>query len=97
MAQSCPAKCSNGDRLEMVYPKSGAYTCPAGDWQCVAREIHTYGSVAGAYTRPLLSSTSAVSDTTIHPKHPKHPKHPLTPPNTPLTRATQPLRAPPIA
>jgi len=31
---------------------------------------------AGAYTRPLLSSTGAVSDTQ---KHPTHPKHPLTP------------------
>ena len=30
---------------------------------------------AGAYTRPLLSSTSAVSDTQ---KHPTHPIHPLT-------------------
>ena len=26
--------------------------------------------LAGAYTCPLLSSTKAVSDTTLHPKHP---------------------------
>ena len=45
---------------------------------------------AGAYTRPLSSSTSAVSDT-----H-KTPYTPSTPPNTPLTRATQSLRAPPM-
>jgi len=32
---------------------------------------------ARAYTRPLLSSTQAVSDTQ---NHPTHPKHPLTPP-----------------
>jgi hypothetical protein len=46
--------------------------------------------LAGVYTRSLFISTSAVSDTT---KHPTHPKHRLTPP---LTRATEPLRAPPI-
>ena len=28
------------------------------------------GPLAGAYTRPLLSSTCAVSDTRTHPKHP---------------------------
>jgi len=27
-------------------------------------------SAAGAYTRPLFSSTGAVSDTKAHPKHP---------------------------
>jgi len=48
---------------------------------------------AGAYTRPLLSSTLTVSDTRTHPNHPLippytplHPlttlKHPLTPPYT---------------
>ena len=31
----------------------------------------------GAYTRPFLSSTRAVS---VPRKHPTHPKHPLTPP-----------------
>jgi len=35
------------------------------------------GAAAGAYTRPLLSSTLAVSGTQ---KHPTHPKHPITPP-----------------
>jgi hypothetical protein len=33
--------------------------------------------VAGAYTRPLLSSTRAVS---VTGNHSTHPKHPLTPP-----------------
>ena len=37
----------------------------------------THEVEAGAYTRPLLSSTRAVSDTQTHPTHPKHP---LTPP-----------------
>ena len=32
---------------------------------------------AGAYTRPHLSSTCAVSDTINHPIHPKHPLTPL--------------------
>jgi hypothetical protein len=48
-------------------------------------------SWAGASTASLFSSTLTVSDTQKHPTHPK------TPPNTPLARATQPLRAPPIA
>jgi len=71
-----------------------------GDYGCVrllqlspdgARLFAVYdnGSWAGAYTRPLLSSTSAVSVTRKHPA-------PCTPPNTPLPRATQPLRATPI-
>ena len=47
MPEQCPEKCANGkDDMEMVYPKSGAYTCPAGDWACIAKEIHKYGSVA---------------------------------------------------
>jgi len=45
---------------------------------------------AGAYTRPLFSSTSAVSVTMKHPTHPEQPLY------TPLTRATQPPPAPPI-
>jgi len=45
-----------------------------------------YVLVAGAYTRPLLSSTWAVSVTRKHPSQPKDPQ----------TRATRPLRAPPI-
>ena len=40
-------------------------------WRDVERE-------AGAYTRPLLSSAAAVSDTR---KYPTHPKHPQTPPS----------------
>jgi hypothetical protein len=42
------------------------------------RELSTFDYLmAGAYTRPLLKSTRAVSHTTSHPAHPKHP---LTPP-----------------
>jgi len=48
------------------------------------------GVAAGAYTRPLLSSTSAVSDTRKQPTHPKHP-------NNPLARATQPIRSHPLS
>jgi hypothetical protein len=43
-------------------------------------------STAGAYTRSLFSSTSAVSDTQ---KHPTHRKHPLTPPYTGYTIPTR--------
>jgi hypothetical protein len=45
---------------------------------------------AGAYTRPLSSSTSAVSDTKYTLKHP------LLSPDTPQTPPQQPLHAPPI-
>jgi hypothetical protein len=37
-------------------------------------QAHTFQ--VGDYTRPLLSSTSAVSDTLNIPKPPKHPLHP---------------------
>ena len=43
---ACPATCADGSELDVVKPKSGAYTCPSGDWACIAREIMTYGSVA---------------------------------------------------
>jgi hypothetical protein len=51
---------------------------------------------AGAYTRPLHSSTFAVSDTT---KHPKHHTHPVTPPNTDNTTSTRtpyPIQSAPV-
>jgi hypothetical protein len=40
-------------------------------------DVDAMGFTAGAYTRPLLCSTGAVSDTR---KYPTHPKQPLTPP-----------------
>ena len=43
---ACPAVCADGTELDVVKPKTGAYTCPSGDWACIAREIMTYGSVA---------------------------------------------------
>jgi len=43
--QSCPATCADGSKLELVYPKSNAYTCPEGDVACVAKEIQEHGSV----------------------------------------------------
>ena len=42
----CPATCADGSELELVFPASEAYACPPGDWACIAREIHTFGSVA---------------------------------------------------
>jgi hypothetical protein len=42
----------------------------------VPKTIEDISLPAGAYTRPLFSSTLAVSHT---PKHPAHPTHPLTP------------------
>ena len=52
---------------------------------------------AGAYTRPLFSSSCAVSDTkcTLHISQ-DTPQYPLTPPNTSQTPSKQPLNAPPI-
>ena len=45
--QQCPSRCANNEeKMELVYPHSGAYTCPPGDWACIAKEIHKYGSVA---------------------------------------------------
>jgi len=43
---------------------------------------------AGAYTRPLLSSTKAIFC------HKIHPEHPLIPHDTPYTPSKQPLNAP---
>ena len=43
--QSCPTTCADGSKLELVYPKSDAYTCPEGDVACVAKEIQKHGSV----------------------------------------------------
>ena len=45
-AAKCPATCADGSELELVFPASEAYACPPGDWACIAREIHTFGSVA---------------------------------------------------
>lgn len=42
----CPSTCADGSELELVFPASEAYACPPGDWACIAREIHTFGSVA---------------------------------------------------
>ena len=42
----CPETCADGSELELVFPASEAYACPPGDWACIAREIHTFGSVA---------------------------------------------------
>jgi len=44
--QSCPTTCADGSKLDLVYPKSDAYTCPDGDIACVAKEIQAHGSVA---------------------------------------------------
>ena len=57
-----------------------------GNTQCYAAagvDGDAFGVVAGAYTRPLFSSTRAVSDTQ------KHPKHPLIPLNTAFTAPTR--------
>ena len=43
---ACPATCADGSELDVVKPKTRAYTCPSGDWACIASEIMTYGSVA---------------------------------------------------
>ena len=45
-AASCPAACDDGEAFEKAYPTTGAVACPAGDWACVAREIHAHGSIA---------------------------------------------------
>ena len=45
-AAKCPSTCADGSDLELVFPASEAYACPPGDWACIAREIHTFGSVA---------------------------------------------------
>ena len=45
-AAKCPSTCTDGSELELVFPQSDAYTCPPGDWACVAREIRAFGSVA---------------------------------------------------
>ena len=45
-AAACPATCADGSAMTLVKPESGAYTCPAGDWACIANEIMAYGSVA---------------------------------------------------
>lgn len=42
----CPTACADGSDMELVYPKSGPYTCPEGDVPCIAKEIRAYGSVA---------------------------------------------------
>ena len=48
------------------------------------------GCKAGAYPRPLLSSTWAVSDTR---KRPTHPRHPLNTGYTPPTRTPYPIQS----
>jgi len=50
---------------------------------------------AGAYTRPLQSSTGAESHTRKHPTHPKHPltPHPLNMGYTPPTRTLCPIQS----
>ena len=97
----CPTACAKCARPGHYRLEGQCRTCPATDGTamiiimslvvvCAAPILFKVSEQAGAYTRPLLSSTRAESVTR---KHPTHPKHTL---NTPLTRATKPLRAPPI-
>ena len=63
-----------------------------------AAELHQEWSVSDGGSRHGLTRVhfSAQLEPCLTRKHPTHPKYPLIPPNTRLTRATQPLRAPPV-
>jgi C1A family cysteine protease len=49
VAEQCPTTCADGTTIEdsmLIKPVSEPYECPEGDWRCIVKELHQYGSMA---------------------------------------------------
>jgi len=84
--------------MAQIELKRGGVLAPAHDELVLVREVVLDGVgdqhgdlLAGAYTRPLLSSTRAISDTEYTQKTPHTPQYPLkTPEHAPNTTCIPP-------